>query len=304
MELAAGKIKFDMMLLNRLARKSSVDLFVRIVRAILAVLMVVMVVWMVKQVLTAILSASSQRTKLASDLEVVQNPTPENHTTGTGGIKPTVDIGGIFGPKAAKTPLPKPPDPKTPATPFLLIGTFISDNEPAYAIIEEKKKNVQDVFVLNDSVFGEAKLVTIKTDRVEINRNGQIEVLKLEDTPESAGSSRDAGIAVSGTDEFTVQETELNQALDNLPLLLTQARAVPYFKDGKSIGLRLFAIKTGSLFEKIGLKNGDILKSINSNSLGDLTQAVKLFETLKNERSLSLILERDKADREFKYQIR
>ena len=40
-------------------------------------------------------------------------------------------------------------------------------------------------------------------------------------------------------------------------MLLTQARAVPYFKQGKSVGLRLFAIKAGSLFEKIGLKNGD-----------------------------------------------
>ena len=87
-------------------------------------------------------------------------------------------------------------------------------------------------------------------------------------------------------------------------MLLTQARAVPYFKDGRSIGLRLFAIKTGSLYEKLGLKNGDILKSINGNSLGDLSQAMKLFEQLKQERSISVMLERDKQDKEFRYQIR
>ena len=86
--------------------------------------------------------------------------------------------------------------------------------------------------------------------------------------------------------------------------MLTQARAVPYFKDGKSIGLRLFAIKSDSIFEKIGLKNADILKAVNGNSLADLTQAIKLFETLKKERSLSLTLERTNEEKEFKYEIR
>jgi general secretion pathway protein C len=101
-----------------------------------------------------------------------------------------------------------------------------------------------------------------------------------------------------------VEEAELDKGLENLPLLLTQARAVPYFKEGRSIGLRLFAIKNGSLYEKIGLKNGDILKSINGNSLGDISQALKLFEQLKQERSINLVLEREKQDREFKYTIR
>ena len=103
--------------------------------------------------------------------------------------------------------------------------------------------------------------------------------------------------------QFEVDESELNEALENIPLLMTQARAIPYFKDGKSIGLRLFAIKNGSLFEKIGLKNGDILKSINGNSLGDITQAVKLFEKLREERSIKVILERGRQDREFSYEI-
>jgi general secretion pathway protein C len=68
--------------------------------------------------------------------------------------------------------------------------------------------------------------------------------------------------------------------------------------------LRLFAIKTGSLYEKVGLRNGDILKSINGNSLGDISQALKLFEKLKEERSITLLLERAKKEREFRYTIR
>lgn len=158
------------------------------------------------------------------------------------------------------------------------------------------------MFLIGDSVFDQATLKKIYQDRVEIERLGKLEVLKLDEFG-GPDAGPGGGIANQG-DDYVVDEAELDKGLENLPLLLTQARAVPYFKDGRSIGLRLFAIKSGSLYEKIGLKNGDILKSINGNSLADITQALKLFEQLKQERSINLILEREKQDREFKYTIR
>lgn len=205
---------------------------------------------------------------------------------------------GTLGITAAPPPTP-PPAPKKPLT-LGLIGTFLSVGQEPYAIIEDKKKQTQDVFLLEQGVFDQGRLVTIYSDRVEIERDGSLEVLRLDEL----GGGDGAAAASPTGDEIVVDEAELNQGLENLPLLLTQARAVPYFKEGRSIGLRLFAIKTGSLYEKIGLKNGDILKSINGNSLGDISQALKLFEQLKQERSIALVLERDKQDREFKYSIR
>ncbi|MFO0415992.1 MAG: type II secretion system protein N [Pseudomonadota bacterium] len=195
-----------------------------------------------------------------------------------------------------------PAAPTPPPSPLMLslIGTFITQGQEPYAIIEDKKKNEQEMFLIGDSIFNQATLKTIYLDRVEVERNGKLEVLRLDEI----GGNGGAGIVSTGANDFVVEEAELDKGLENLPLLLTQARAVPYFKDGRSIGLRLFAIKTGSLYEKVGLKNGDILKNINGNSLGDISQALKLFEQLKQERSITLILERDKQDREFKYTIR
>ncbi len=200
--------------------------------------------------------------------------------------------------RVAAVAAPKPTAPPSPLM-LSLIGTFLTQGQEPYAIIEDKKKNTQDMFLLEQSVFDQATLKKIYQDRVEIERNGKLEVLKLDDL---GGSG--AGIVSSGADDFVIEEAELDKGLENLPLLLTQARAVPYFKDGRSIGLRLFAIKTGSLYEKVGLKNGDILKTINGNNLGDISQALKLFEQLKQERSITLILERDRQDKEFKYTIR
>ena len=48
---------------------------------------------------------------------------------------------------------------------------------------------------------------------------------------------------------------------------------------GQSIGMRLFAIRTGSLYEKLGLKNGDIILAVNENSLSDPAQAFEAVST-------------------------
>ena len=183
-----------------------------------------------------------------------------------------------------------------------MVGTFVFNGQEPYAIIEETKKKNQEIFLLGDMVFDEAKLTSIQTDRVEIERNGAKEVLLLDTAPDSSDS---AGSGQSASaDSFVVDEAELDRALENLPLLLTQARAVPFFKEGRAVGLRLFAIKSGSLFEKIGLQNGDVLKTVNGNSLGDLSQAMQLFQKLKEERSISVVLDRNLQEREFNYQIR
>lgn len=180
-----------------------------------------------------------------------------------------------------------------------LVGTNISQNKKPFAIIENAK-NEQDVFDLGEEVFGEATLMEVFPDKVNVKYNGAIETLVLED--ETSESSEE----ISGSDDgssFSVPEDELNENLANLPRLLSQARAVPYFRDGQSIGMRLFAIRQDSLYQKLGLMNGDILLSVNGSSLSDPTQALKLFEQLKTERSIKVNVERGGVEKEIGYTI-
>ncbi len=208
-------------------------------------------------------------------------------------------INKLFGPIGVATPSASK-GPSESALPLSLIGVFLPDHEDHYAIIQDDKKNLQEVFGVGDSIFDAAKLTKIFPDKVEINRNGTKEILIIDSNTKAGAATTEA----ASEGEFTVDEAELDQALENLPLLLTQARAVPYFKDGKAVGLRVFAIRTGSLFEKIGLQNGDVLKSVNGNSLADLSQAMQLFQKLKEERSIELALERNMSEKTFKYQIK
>jgi general secretion pathway protein C len=305
MQFNSNSLTIDPLLLNRLMRAESLARMVTYLRRITLAVAALLVIYLFQQGIASILAVSSETANLenAAALEVnATTPAKSKKVTTDYSLLKRSQIFGAFEARAKAAPTEAKP---LSTLALNLIGTFITAGESPYAIIEDDRKKIQDVFNLQDRIFNEAKLVAIYSDRVDIERNGKIEVLKLDRAPGKEGSTpQTSGISEINSDEFVVDEGELNRAIENLPLVLTQARAVPYFKDGRSVGLRMFAIRTGSIFEKIGLKNGDILKSVNGQSLADLTQAVKLFEKLKEERSVNVVLERDRQDRDFKYQIR
>lgn len=294
--------RFDTTTLHRLFRRSSVKRLVVVLKLLLAITVVVAIAAIAFSAWSVIDATSDTVTRIDREIAQVAKSTteasPAPEAPKSYGIIARRSIFGEIGATPAPATRATPPPQKT-EMPLVLIGTFTSEIGEPYAIIGHIKKKSEDVFEIQDTVFDEAELIKILSDRVELKRDGKTEILTLDDLPGggSASDSDSSGVI------FTVDENELDAALDNLPLLLTQARAVPYFKEGRSVGLRLFAIKRGSLFEKIGLKNGDILKSINGNDMGDLTQAVKLFEKLKEERDITLTLERNRQPQIFKYRI-
>jgi type II secretion system protein C len=298
--------EIDNVLLNRLLRKDTIAKAVKITRLILISISAIATILIIKNTASALLHSNTQITEIENqiDFKLSETTNKDNNLSKFAKkdyqVLKAKNIFGEIGVKPVNTKTVAPP-PKVSNLALNLIGTFITPGTQPFAIIENKKESAQEIFNIGNNVFNEAELISISPNSVEIKRNGQIEILKLDDTPDAGGTS---GASGASGEQVIVAETDLNKALENLPLLLTQARAVPYFKDGQAIGLRLFAIKTGSLYEQIGLRNGDILKTINGNNLGDITQAVKLFEKLKTERSVNLTLERNRQEQSINYQIR
>ncbi len=89
-----------------------------------------------------------------------------------------------------------------------------------------------------------------------------------------------------------------------MPQLLTKARIIPNFKDGKPDGFRIFAIAKDSLFSKIGLQNGDILSRINNVDVKNPQNFMKVLEQLKDESSINIDLVRSNQKQTFSYDIR
>lgn len=280
-----------------LLRRRSVDKAVDFGKKGLSFAAIILAGWVVARMVFFIFSATF---KPATEL-VIPPPSPDRAIPAKG-ARSSFDViaaKNVFGPIGQTAPTKRAePEVKKTTLAMKLIGIMTGLGDP-YAIIEDDKQKEQDAFGVNDQVFGMARLKAIFPDKVELEYAGQIETLILEDTP----SSSNAGATTPVANEYVVDEAELNKALENLPLLLTQARAIPYYKNGQPVGLRMFAIKNGSLYSKLGFQNGDILKSINNNNLTELSEAMKLFETLKQEREISVNLERGSETKEFRYRI-
>jgi len=70
------------------------------------------------------------------------------------------------------------------------------------------------------------------------------------------------------------------------------ARFVPSVRDGKPNGFKVYAIRPSSLFGKIGMQNGDTIKSINGNEMSTPDQALSLYTKLRSASHLTLSIER------------
>lgn len=90
----------------------------------------------------------------------------------------------------------------------------------------------------------------------------------------------------------------------DLGRFLMQARAVPYMKKGRPVGFRITRISRGSLYEKIGLRNGDVLLRINKQNLDNPAKLLSLYQEMRNKQHISILLSRNGQNQTFDYDIR
>lgn len=138
--------------------------------------------------------------------------------------------------------------------------------------------------------------------RVIILRNGSLEYIeaggkkrKSSAKPKASNKKKPAakgkrnwGIEKTGDNEYSVPEDDVKWALDNLDKMSREARVVPNFSDGKTNGFKVFAIRRNSALRKMGLKNNDVLTSVNGYDLSNTEKALEIYGKLQSEKSFSL----------------
>lgn len=77
--------------------------------------------------------------------------------------------------------------------------------------------------------------------------------------------------------KYSIKKEERNKLLSNLDELLTQALAVQIKNPDGSLSFKLTEIVPGSFYTKIGIQNGDIIKTINGKPITNMNQVMSLF---------------------------
>ncbi|GEM_PF-895288 len=209
-----------------------------------------------------------------------------------------------------------------------LLGVIVSTVPgQSMAIIRDENKGKTDIYFLHDKIQN-AEIVEIESDKVILKRGGKKEVLPLyEKMAESGGNQRtpeapvrvipsevrgpslpaggpELDIRRVGENTYEVDKEDFDRITNNLGSILTQARVVPYFRNGKIIGYKIFNIRPDGVFAKIGLRNGDIIKRVNGETLESPEKALQLFQFLKTEDTFVIDLQRNGRDMTLTYRLR
>ncbi len=207
---------------------------------------------------------------------------------------------GIFGEGKSSSAAPAAVE----TTLYKLIGTVEGDVF-AGAVLEDSTG--QAFYRIHQTLPDGSQIVKVLQDRVTLKRSdGAKSELQIVDDTKIVNVNKSAGnSARKGPDgKWLLDQREVAAGTENLSQLLTQARALPYMEQGKTVGFRISEIVPGSLYEKIGLQNGDVIQKINSQEVDDPGKFFQMYQSLKEERSISLDLVRAGQRQTLNYEIR
>ena len=169
-----------------------------------------------------------------------------------------------------------------------LKGTITGPKEIARAIIEEKRE--QKSYKIGDEVKG-AIVLAIYRNKVIMDVNGQEQMLVVDETQSKATpTSRSAPLpsprpAAPGNSGIT-------SIMKNLDQYIGSARVVPYFKGGEPYGFRVSNLKEGTMVYDLGVRSGDIIRSVNGVPIRTPEDAFNAYQEMQNEASVEVELER------------
>lgn len=176
-----------------------------------------------------------------------------------------------------------------------------------YAVFQDNSSKRQDVFSVGENVFGGPELLEVTHDTAVVLAAGRKYTIVLEDTRGPAnltGNTRSGGIRNTAPGRFLVDRREVDHSIENLGQVATELRAVPQVKNGQSLGFRIFNIRPGSVIDRMGLANGDIVQSVNGVTLDNPTKALAMLEDLRTADQLSVDFLRKNKPTTYTYDIR
>ncbi|MCY1015384.1 type II secretion system protein GspC [Pyxidicoccus sp. MSG2] len=199
-----------------------------------------------------------------------------------------------------------------------LLGTLVAANADwSFASIQDMVTQRSQTYMVGNALQG-ATVQEIERERVIILNNGRREfidgqpgdgafvppsppVAVANTTPPPGNGS---GIRATSDNEYEVPRAEIDKTLNNLNDVAMQARIVPAFKDGQAVGFKLFSIRPDSIYSKIGVQNGDVIRRINGFDLNSPEKALEVYSKMKDASRIEIEIERNGAPIKKSYNVR
>jgi general secretion pathway protein C len=189
-----------------------------------------------------------------------------------------------------------------------LVGTVVMENSgKSLAMLEREDTGLQESCweggrlgrvlikkILQDKVIVDAGAGEVILSMGPLRTTGEGEVTIAKDSLETEN------VVASAT------HPDLKEEAASLPnyLLLMKARNMrTVFQEGKPYGILIYRIDPESLFGKIGLQDGDVIKAVNGESLSVSMDAVEIYNRLKHGGRTSFTVQRGEENVELQFDV-
>ena len=223
-------------------------------------------------------------------------------------------------------PPPAPPPVENENLDVKLVGVSqVSEGNP-YAIIQDDSGK-QSLYQVGQEIPDAGKLVAVESARAIVLHNGHRVALELPrgsleqgppmKIPAKPGFIQriqphklrrlgrpNRGIRQLSANNYLLTRSTLDSNLKNMAPLFTQIRATPQMENGVANGFRLTEIQPDSIFQQIGLQDGDLLKSVNGQTVGDPAKAMMMLQSLQSQPSITINVVRNGTPTTLHYNIR
>jgi len=190
-----------------------------------------------------------------------------------------------------------------------LLGTVVGSPGISRAIIEDLETNILSLFKVGDTV-GNASIENIERDTVVLLHHGQRKTVHL---------------GAKGSKQYQANKTESmlarnsNRAFERDPqdrapatvaekfryaaTMLPKAVIKPYAVDGKIEGLKITGLEEIKYMEDIGLRNGDVIRTVNGHRLTSKQEAFQISRKVRSQAVVSIELMRDNKVKTFSFHL-
>lgn len=113
-----------------------------------------------------------------------------------------------------------------------------------------------------------------------------------------------AGITQVSDTNYQVSRTLLDKVLSAQSELMRAARVIPYEENGRVVGVKVYGIRRAALLGKLGIQNGDVLRTINGFDLSSPDSALEAYTKLRSMDQFSIAMIRRGQPRTMEYQVK
>lgn len=113
-----------------------------------------------------------------------------------------------------------------------------------------------------------------------------------------------AGITQVSDTNYTVSRTLLDKVLSAQSELMRAARVIPYEENGRVVGVKVYGIRRAALLGKLGIQNGDVLRTINGFDLSSPDSALEAYTKLRQMDQFTIAMIRRGQPRTMEYSVK